>query len=63
MPLRVGWHLAVQGFPPGITQECHLKPPGPDLMGGGGGGRGGGHFPLFDPMEKHLSLLNITHER
>jgi hypothetical protein len=32
MPLRVGWHLAVQVFPLGITQECRLKLPGLDLV-------------------------------
>jgi hypothetical protein len=25
-PLRVGWHLAIRIFPPGITQERRLKP-------------------------------------
>jgi hypothetical protein len=34
MPLRVGWHLAIWVFPPGITWERHLKPPGLDLIGG-----------------------------
>jgi hypothetical protein len=35
-PLRVGWHLAVQVFPPGITRDSRLKPPGSDLIGGRG---------------------------
>jgi hypothetical protein len=34
MPLSVGWHLAVCVLPIGITQERHIKPPGPDLPGG-----------------------------
>jgi hypothetical protein len=34
MPLRVGWHLAILVFPPGITWETCLKWRGPDLMGG-----------------------------
>jgi hypothetical protein len=36
LPLRVGWHLAIRVFLIGITWESHLKPPGPDLIGGGG---------------------------
>jgi hypothetical protein len=34
MPLRVGWHQAIQFFSPGITRERRLKPPCPDLTGG-----------------------------
>jgi hypothetical protein len=34
LPLRVGWHLAIRVFLIGITWESHLKPPGPDLIGG-----------------------------
>jgi hypothetical protein len=37
MPLCVGWHRAIWFFPPGITWERCLKPPGLDLAGGGGG--------------------------
>jgi hypothetical protein len=33
-PLYVGWHLAIQIFPSGITQERRLKPPGSYLIGG-----------------------------
>jgi hypothetical protein len=33
-PLRVGYHLAVWVFPPGITRERHLKPPSQDLIRG-----------------------------
>jgi hypothetical protein len=35
MPLRVGWHLVVRVFLPGITRERHLKPLGSDLIRGG----------------------------
>jgi hypothetical protein len=35
-PLRVGWHLAIRVLPIGITWECRLKPPSPDLPRGGG---------------------------
>jgi hypothetical protein len=31
----MGWHLAVWVFPPRITRERPLKPPGPDLIRGG----------------------------
>jgi hypothetical protein len=55
MPLRVGWHQAVRVFPPGITRERHMKPPGPDLIGG--------HWSLSSPMESHLPWLALTHER
>jgi hypothetical protein len=34
MPLRVGWHQVIWGFPPGITWERNLKPSGPDLARG-----------------------------
>jgi hypothetical protein len=33
----VDWHLAVRVFPPGITQERRLKPPGLNLIGVGRG--------------------------
>jgi hypothetical protein len=36
-PLYVGWHLAIWNFPPGITQESHLKPPDPNLTSWWGG--------------------------
>jgi hypothetical protein len=36
MPLRVGWHLAVWVFPPGITRESCVKPPSKDFSGEGG---------------------------
>jgi hypothetical protein len=55
MPLCVGWHRAVQVFPPWITQERWLKPPGLDLTGG--------HYPLSGPMERHLPWPALTHER
>jgi hypothetical protein len=35
MPLRVGWHQAIEVSPPGSTWERRLKPHGPDLTGGG----------------------------
>jgi hypothetical protein len=34
MHLCVGWQLVIWGFPPRITWERRLKPPGPDLIGG-----------------------------
>jgi hypothetical protein len=51
-PLRVGWHLAIQVFPPGITRERCLKPLGPDLIRGrvrgwGWGWWGGGISPYL----------------
>jgi hypothetical protein len=38
MPLRVGWHLAIQIFQIGIKRESHVKPPGQDLLEGEGWG-------------------------
>jgi hypothetical protein len=55
MPLRVGWHLAIRVFPPGITWEKHMKSPGPDLIGR--------HWPLSSPMERHFSWLTLTREQ
>jgi hypothetical protein len=36
-PLCVGWFLIIRVFPPGITWESHLKPPGQDLIRWGEG--------------------------
>jgi hypothetical protein len=33
-PLCVGWHLAIQVFPPRIIQKGCMKPPGLDLIWG-----------------------------
>jgi hypothetical protein len=56
MPLRVGWHQALQVFPLGISQERCLKSYGLDLT------EGGGHWLLSIPMERHLPWLALTHE-
>jgi hypothetical protein len=40
------------GFPPGITRETHLKPPGLELIEG--------HEPLYDPMERFVPWLALT---
>jgi hypothetical protein len=53
--LRVGWNIAIQVFPIGITRESHLKPPGHDLPRG--------HLPLSSPMERYLTSLALTYAR
>jgi hypothetical protein len=54
-PHHVARHRAVRVFPPGITRERCVKPPGLDLTGG--------HWPLSGPMEGHLPWLALTRER
>jgi hypothetical protein len=43
------------GFSTRITREGRVKPSGPDLMGG--------HWPLFDPLDRHLPWWALTPER